>query len=49
MEKYMLWLDAKNKIVPFHEEDGDEKIEFSVYDFFANYILSAGNTGYRFQ
>ena len=34
MEKYMLWLDAKNKTVSFREEDGYEKIEFSVYDYF---------------
>lgn len=49
MEKYILWLDDKNKIVSFHEEDGYEKIEFSIRDFFINYLLSAGNTGYRFQ
>ena len=29
MEKYMLWLDAKNKIVSFHEEARYEKVEFS--------------------
>ena len=49
MEKYMLWLDAKNKIVSFHEEAGYEKVEFSVHDFFLNYVLSASTTGYRFQ
>ena len=32
MEKYMLWLDAKNKIVSFHEEARYEKVEFSVHD-----------------
>lgn len=49
MEKYALWLDNENKILSFHEEDGYEKAEFSVYDFFMNYVLSAGSTGYRIQ
>ena len=49
MEKYMLWLDVKNKIVSFHEETGYEKVEFSVRDYFLNYLFSASNTGYRFQ
>ena len=42
-------LMQKNKIVSFHEEAGYEKVEFSVHDFFLNYILSASTTGYRFQ
>lgn len=49
MERFTLWIDAKNKIVSFREIPEYEEMVFQLHDFFLSYLQGLSDSGYRFQ
>lgn len=48
-EKFVIWMDEKEKIISFHYQTGYEKKEFQSQLDYKRYLLSAASCGYRIQ
>ena len=46
---WQVWVDTKNRIGSFHEEDGCQLMEFQSHELYVDYITGFVGKNYRYQ